>query len=95
MAKESIKLLTKVSTEFVLNQVIFQDALKALDCIPDKSVDLIVADPPYNLTKSFGSKVFKEMDMEEYKSWLDKWLKNYPESLKMIQFIFALTGKHR
>ena len=82
LAKESLKLLTKVSRDFVLDRVIYQDALNALECIPDKSVDLLIADPPYNLTKSFGTKVFKEMDLDEYKVWLEKWVKKLPRILK-------------
>ena len=81
-AKRAIKLNFKASLDYVENQVIHQDTLKTLDFLPDNSVDLIIADPPYNLTKIFGSSVFKERDFVEYRKWLDKWLKKMPRILK-------------
>jgi site-specific DNA-methyltransferase (adenine-specific) len=82
LARQSCKLLTKVSLDFMLNKIIHQDALNAIDCIPADSIDLMIVDPPYNLTKIFGSKTFKEMDMDEYKKWFDKWLKKTVRILK-------------
>ena len=81
-AKRAIKLNFKASLDYLENQVIHQDTLKTLDFLPDNSVDLIIADPPYNLTKIFGSSVFKERDFVEYRKWLDKWLKKLPRILK-------------
>lgn len=81
-AARAIRLKEKVSLKEVLNKTICQDALKALDFLPDKSVDLLIADPPYNLTKIFGKNTFKEMDFEAYKLWLDKWLSKTVRLLK-------------
>lgn len=81
-AARAIRLREKVSLKEVLNKTICQDALKALDFLPDKSVDLLIADPPYNLTKLFGKNTFKEMDFEAYKLWLDKWLAKTVRLLK-------------
>lgn len=81
-AARAIRLREKVSLKEVLNKTICQDALKALDFLPDKSVDLLIADPPYNLTKIFGKNTFKEMDFEAYKLWLDKWLAKTVRLLK-------------
>ena len=81
-AAKTIKLKEKASLSEVLNKTICQDALKALDFLPDKSVDLLIADPPYNLTKIFGKNTFKEMDFEAYTLWLDKWLSKTVRLLK-------------
>ena len=81
-AQKAIKLNFKASLDYVKNKIIHQDTLKTLDYLPDESVDLIIADPPYNLTKVFGNSVFKERDFDEYKKWLDKWLKKLPRILK-------------
>ena len=42
----------------------------------------MIVDPPYNLTKNFGSSVFREMKNDEYSKWLDKWLKKTVRILK-------------
>ena len=35
------------------HKIILGDALKVLKTIPDNSVDLVFADPPYNLKKDY------------------------------------------
>ena len=81
-ARKAIKLNFKASLDYVLDKTIHQDVFKTLDYLPDESVDLVIVDPPYNLTKIFGNSVFKERDFSEYKKWLDKWLKKLPRIMK-------------
>lgn len=80
--KRAIKISARVSLDYVLNKTLHQDTFKALDLLPESSIDLIIVDPPYNLTKSFSGTTFKEMGLEEYKKWLDKWLKKTARLLK-------------
>ncbi len=82
LLKNAVKLKNKANFEGVENRIIWQDAFKAIDLLPDKCVDLVVTDPPYNLTKNFGSSTFREMKNDEYLSWLDKWLKKLSRILK-------------
>ena len=82
LAAQAIKLKSKVGLDEVIDRVIWQDAFRALDKLPDACVDLMIVDPPYNLTKNFGSSVFKEMKNDEYAFWLDKWLKKTVRLLK-------------
>lgn len=77
-----LRLKKKSTFDEVINKTIHQDALKAIDLLPDKCVDLMVVDPPYNLTKNFGTTIFKETDLKSYKKWLDKWLKKTVRILK-------------
>lgn len=37
--------------EEILNTIILQDCIEGMKNLPDKSVDLVIADPPYNLSK--------------------------------------------
>ncbi len=80
--KRCIKLNKKFELAAVLDKTILQDSLKAIDFLPDKCVDLMIVDPPYNLTKNFGSSVFKETDIVSYQKWLNKWLKKTVRILK-------------
>ena len=41
--------------KMVSNRLICSDAIAALTTLPDQSIDLIVADPPYNLGKDYGN----------------------------------------
>ncbi len=82
LLENAVKLKNKANFEGIENRIIWQDAFKAIDLLPDKCVDLVVTDPPYNLTKNFGSSTFREMKNDEYLSWLDKWLKKLSRILK-------------
>lgn len=57
------------------HKIFFGDALVALsDCITDHSVDLIFADPPYNIGKSFNGRKDKWESDEAYLAWCYEWL---------------------
>ena len=75
----------------VENQVICQDCLQALNMLPDKCADLMVVDPPYNLTKNFGKNIFKEMSSQEYLDWLDSWLSKTVRLLKANASIYICS----
>ena len=81
-AAQALKLSRPAAVEEIRDQIILQDAMKALDFLPDKCVNLMIADPPYNLTKNFGKSTFREMDAEAYKTWLDQWLQKTIRLLK-------------
>ncbi len=66
----------------VLDHTICQDALTVLDWLPPNSIDLVFADPPYNLSKTFNSHAFSAMSLDEYESWLMIWLPQIQRVLK-------------
>ncbi len=66
----------------VLDKTILGDTLQVCDFLPTKSVDLIVADPPYNLTKSFNGTVFAKQKQEAYEAYTRRWLTAVKRLLK-------------
>jgi site-specific DNA-methyltransferase (adenine-specific) len=42
--------------------------------LPRSFVDLLILDPPYNLSKTFGMEVFREMSLNKYEEWFEEWL---------------------
>ena len=54
--------------------VIWGDMTEALKRLPDRFAHLIILDPPYNLTKHFGSHAFTAMTESSYLQYLDSWL---------------------
>ena len=56
------------------NSIICGDAFEVLGRLPQTRFDLLVADPPYNLTKNFGKQKFKRQSSDVYEEWLDSWL---------------------
>ena len=65
-----------------LNSVICNDLFGVIKDIPDEIADLIIIDPPYNLTKSFGTVVFNARSESEYIKYLRSWLPDVCKKLK-------------
>ncbi len=71
------------------NKVVCGDAFEILDKLKVlKRFDLLFADPPYNLTKSFGSERFSERTSNDYEVWLDSWLRQCIPLLKKTGSIY-------
>jgi site-specific DNA-methyltransferase (adenine-specific) len=64
-----------------INAIFNEDCLINANKIPDNSVDLIVADPPYCLGKDYGNDSDK-MSPEAYLEWTYKWIDSYIPKLK-------------
>ena len=67
---------------FFENKIINADILKALEHVPDAFADLIIIDPPYNLTKNFGGRVFNERNTDAYDAFLESWFPSVCRKLK-------------
>ena len=65
-----------------LDSTINSDLLTALPHLPDQFADLIIIDPPYNLTKNFGGKVFNERKDDAYEEYLMTWFPQVCRKLK-------------
>lgn len=78
--KNLVTLNNKVSE--ISNKTIHQNTFEALKFLPEKSFDLLFADPPYNLTKQFGENKFQQTTLDEYEIWLDSWLGDCAKLLK-------------
>lgn len=83
-----IQLNSPVSAEVLTNQIIHQNLFAVLDHLPSAFVDLLVIDPPYNLTKSFNSSQFRECSTAEYQAWLEQWLPQLVRILKPTASVY-------
>ena len=60
--------------ENYLDKVINGDCLELLKKIPNDSIDITFADPPFNLKKRYNG--YKDsLEFKEYISWCEKWIK--------------------
>ena len=68
--------ITKVQPNLgaVMDKTIIGDMLEVCTMLPKKSVDLIIADPPYNLTKSFNGTTFAKKKNIDYEEYTRRWL---------------------
>ena len=77
-----------VSLEQVIDRTICQDVFEVLDWLPDGCVDLLFADPPYNLTKSFNGRTFSKGSLEDYEAYLESWLPKLVRLLKPTASVY-------
>lgn len=64
------------------NRIICQDVLEAAPYLPTQFVDLLIVDPPYNLTKQFSEQHFQQRSDEEYALWTETWVSAIRHTLK-------------
>ncbi len=73
--------------------MLFQgDCLPFMQDLPDASIDMIFADPPFNLGKNYGSGITDEKKDADYLDWSRSWIK---ECIRILNpggslFIFNL-----
>jgi site-specific DNA-methyltransferase (adenine-specific) len=58
-----------------------KDCIEGMKELPDKSADIIICDPPYNIGKDFGNKSDKQ-GFIEYLLWCDEWIEQCMRILK-------------
>lgn len=58
----------------VMDKTVLGDTFAVCPQLPKESVDLIIADPPYNLTKTFSSSTFSKRKTAEYEEYTRRWL---------------------
>ena len=68
------------------------DSIKLLSNMREKSVDLIFADPPYNIGKDFGNNKDSWSSVREYISWCKKWIDECFRVLKDEGTFYFMTA---
>lgn len=62
--------------------IINADLFDVIDLVPDEMADLIIIDPPYNLTKDFNGNTFSARSSDDYESYLRTWFPKVCGKLK-------------
>ena len=83
-----VKLESRATVEQVRDKIVCNDVFRVLPNLPDACVDLMFADPPYNLTKSFNDRQFRKTSIDEYAEWLDSWLSQTVRILKPTASVY-------
>lgn len=64
------------------------DSLEIAALLPTEFVDLLILDPPYNLTKNFNGFKFERRTVEAYTEWLDAAIVQFKPLLKPTASIY-------
>lgn len=77
LTKENIK-----SNTNIVNKTLNGDIIEMLRYVPDAFADLIIIDPPYNITKNFNGLTFNSMSEKNYEEYLQSWFPKVCKKLK-------------
>lgn len=91
---EEIKKPDKSSTlhpyyENEYGQLYHGDCIEVMRSLPQECVDLVFADPPFNLNKSYDSGINDHLTMSQYINWTYQWLDECVRLLKPGGRIFV------
>jgi len=65
---------TALSESEVVNKTIIGNIFQVTPMLPKGCADLIIADPPYNLTKDFGGTTFSRRSENKYEKFTRQWI---------------------
>lgn len=71
-----------------LNKIIKGDCLEVMRDIPDNSIDMTFADPPFNLKKKYN-KYYDKKEVNDYLNWCKKWITEMVRITKPTGSIFV------
>jgi site-specific DNA-methyltransferase (adenine-specific) len=73
------------------NAIINQDFFKAIPFLPRGFVDLLILDPPYNLSKDFNGHLFEEKEEDDYRKWFSAVINLLKPVLKSTATIYVCS----
>lgn len=82
-------LLEEKVEKIPLNSIVLGDAFASLKKVEDKSVDLLIVDPPYNLDKDFHGNGFKKQSDEKYAEYTENWIEAVKKKLKDTASVYV------
>ncbi len=71
-----------------IDQIIQGDCLALLRALPDDSVDVAFADPPFNLKKKYN-RLSDDLEFQEYLDWSRQWLAEMARVVKPTGSLFV------
>jgi site-specific DNA-methyltransferase (adenine-specific) len=93
----------KTMRNSLCNKVNYADSIKEMKVLPEESIDLIIADPPfgidfsgkeaiYNRDKSFVADGYLEVEIENYAQFTYDWMNELPRIMKESSSVYIFSG---
>ena len=90
-SKDLIRISKPAAVNTIENKIVNQDTFEALGFLPESFVDLLLLDPPYNLTKTFNSTTFRKKSITKYAEWLENLLAKLLPTLKNTASVYVCS----
>ena len=84
-----IKVNSRTDVESILDKTLLGDTFEILSLMPEKFIDLLIVDPPYNIDKDFHGNKFKKSADGIYEEYTKAWIERVLPLLKNTASIYV------
>lgn len=91
LSQRVLRLEQRVARHEIEGRLVAGDIFDAAGFLPSAFVDLLVLDPPYNLTKNYNGARFKKVGSDQYRDWFKRLLDLLCPTLKPDATIYVCT----
>ncbi|MDE0310594.1 MAG: DNA methyltransferase [Acidiferrobacterales bacterium] len=82
---------SRMSLDKISGRVAQGDVFRLISLLPDRFVDLLILDPPYNLSKNYHGTRFHNRDGTQYQAWFESLLDALMPTLKPHATIYVCS----
>ena len=87
--QKSLVLSAPALLEQITNQIICGDTFSTFPLLPEKFINLLIADPPYNLHKDYHGSAFRATSTADYAAYTRRWIEGVLPLLKEEASIYV------
>lgn len=91
LSSKLLQLSRPATPQLLKDRIINQNFQVACPFLPRSYVDLLILDPPYNLTKDFNGHVFRTQEADAYTSWFDAVLSSTIPLLRSTASVYVCS----
>lgn len=84
-----MRLTQQVEVQAIAGQIIHQDLFQAAKHLPKSFVDLLILDPPYNLSKNYNGHIFRQKEQAQYEDWFGAMIAAIQPILKPTATVYV------
>ena len=84
-----VKVNSRIDVGGILDKTLLGDTFEILSLMPEKFIDLLIVDPPYNIDKDFHGNKFKKSADGIYEEYTKAWIERVLPLLKNTASIYV------
>ena len=84
-----IKVNSRIDVGGILDKTLLGDTFEILSLMPEKFIDLLIVDPPYNIDKDFHGNKFKKSADGIYEEYIKAWIERVLPLLKNTASVYV------
>lgn len=91
LSRDLVSVKSPMTFQEIENKIIHQDIFDAVSHLPAGFVDLLILDPPYNLSKNYDGRYFKEKQRSDYQIWFASLIEVVEPLLKADATVYVCS----